>query len=459
MVRWIILACVVVVLTVAGTLAIVYSPDPSIEPAIALHKGDELPPKLVLVGPPEFNFGTMPKRTDGAHSWELKNVGAGVLDLWLEETSCSCTIAKLADEKSTGAGGAKKTVKVPPGKSTPIEVSWETRDWSNFGQTVTLGTNDPEKSTITLIVKGKVLLPVAVEPSNTVSFANVSNEETHRASITILSPDQAGLKLTKVVSSKPGLIVAEVMPMTPEQLDTLKVKSGYTMAIAVKPGMPLGSFREELLIQTDHPNQSEVKVTVAGKMTGPITVFPEKLEMFNVASRQGDPFRGGPCAGDGEGGHRSGRLRAHEGPISHDRHRALRYPGRFRRRSDRPEDRPPPGQRGQDPGEHLHLAIGRRLSRSGRYDAGSSATMPRPPVRLIYSPMCWEAKTPCGHWSQRLRLWRGVAATRHCVFCALCTRSVRRGGASRMGLTRRMLAWDRWVMPALWKKPSGEREG
>jgi hypothetical protein len=287
MIRWIILACVVVVLTVAGTLAIVYSPDPAIEPAIVLHKGDEIPPKLVLVGPPEFNFGTMPKRTDGAHSWEVKNVGAGVLDLWLEETSCSCTVAKLADEKLTGAGGAKKTVKIPPGKSTQIEVSWETRDWNSFGQTVTLGTNDPEKSTITLIVRGKVLLPVAVEPSNTVSFANVSNEETHRASITILSPDQAGLKLTKVVSSKPGLIVAEVLPMTPEQINTLKVKSGYTMAIEVKPGMPLGSFREELLIQTDHPNQSEVKVTVAGKMTGPITVFPEKLEMFNVASRQG----------------------------------------------------------------------------------------------------------------------------------------------------------------------------
>jgi len=154
MVRWIILACVVVVLTVVGTLAVMYSPDASIEPAFELHKAEGPPPKLELVGPPEFNFGTMPKRSDGAHSWEVKNVGAGVLDLWLEETSCSCTVAKLADEKLTGAGGAKKTVKIPQGKSTQIEVSWETRDWNNFGQTVTLGTNDPEKSTITLIVKG-----------------------------------------------------------------------------------------------------------------------------------------------------------------------------------------------------------------------------------------------------------------------------------------------------------------
>ena len=298
MIRWIILACLVVVLTVAGTVAVMYAPDASIEPAIELHHRVEgPPPKLEVVGSPEFNFGTMPKRSNGAHSWEIKNVGEGVLDLWLEETSCSCTVAKLTDdtdkEKVKGReprpapAGEKKIVKVPPGMTTPLEVTWETRDWTNFGQTVSLGTNDPDRPSFALVIRGKVLLPVAVEPSDTVTFANASNEESHRAAVTVVSPDHAGLKLTKVTSSKPGLIVAETRPMTPEELATTKVKAGYHVSIELKPGMPLGSFHEELVIETDHPDQSEVKVAIVGKVTGPISVYPEKLEMYNVASREG----------------------------------------------------------------------------------------------------------------------------------------------------------------------------
>jgi hypothetical protein len=288
MVRWIILACLVVVLTVAGTLAVLYSPDASIEPVFELHKKAEgPPPKLELVGQPAFNFGTMPKHVNGAHSWEIKNVGEGVLDLWLEETSCSCTVAKLKDDDSKKPGESKRIVRIPPGKSTPIEVAWETRDWNLFAQTVTLGTNDPAKSSISLLVRGKVLPSLAVEPSSTISFPNASNDEAHRASVTIVSPDQTGLKVTKIVNSKPALIVAEATPMTPEELKTLAVKSGYHLAIELKPGLPLGPFHEELIVQTDHPKESEVKLTVAGKITGPITVFPEKLDMFNVSSKTG----------------------------------------------------------------------------------------------------------------------------------------------------------------------------
>ena len=289
MVRWIVLACVVIVLTVLATFALMYTPESSVTPAFLPNKGEGPPPKFELVGSPDFYFGTMPKRVTGTHSWEIKNVGQGVLDLWLEETSCSCTVAKLTDEKSDkeNPGTAKKTVKIPPGKTAPIEVTWETRDWNAFAQTVTLGTNDPEKSVVTLMVRGKILPPVAVEPSSTVSFPNAANEQTHRASVRILSPDQAGLKITKIINSKPNLIITETKPMTPEELKPLNVKSGYHLDIQVKPGLPLGPFKEELVVQTDNPTNPETKITIAGKITGPISVFPEKLDMLNVPSRDG----------------------------------------------------------------------------------------------------------------------------------------------------------------------------
>ena len=34
----------------------------------------------------------------GSHTWEFKNIGEGPLEVWLEQTSCSCTVATLKDE-------------------------------------------------------------------------------------------------------------------------------------------------------------------------------------------------------------------------------------------------------------------------------------------------------------------------------------------------------------------------
>ena len=76
--------------------------------------------------------------------------------------------------------------------------------------------------------------------------------------------------------------------MTPEEIQK-RAKSSRAIAWPSRSSRacPLGPFREELVIQTDHPDQPELKMTIAGRMTGPITVHPEKLEMLNVVSRAG----------------------------------------------------------------------------------------------------------------------------------------------------------------------------
>jgi hypothetical protein len=51
--------------------------------------------------------------------------------------------------------------------------------------------------------------------------------------------------------------------------------------------MPLGRFLEELVIETDHPGKSEIKLTITGNTTGSITVFPDRLSMSSVSSSKG----------------------------------------------------------------------------------------------------------------------------------------------------------------------------
>ena len=79
--------------------------------------------------------------------------------------------------------------------------------------------------------------------------------------------------------------------MTPEEAKPLKVDKGYIVTVTVKPGMPVGDFHEELVIQTDHPKQPEIKITVGGNTFGPISVTPERVRMIDVVEPQGGVAR------------------------------------------------------------------------------------------------------------------------------------------------------------------------
>jgi hypothetical protein len=284
MTRWIGLACALIIAT--GAWAFVYPmlPESVPEPTIELHRRVEgPPPRLELVGQKLHEFGTMPVQTKGSHTWEFKNVGEGPLDVWLEDTTCSCTVATL----KTPEGEPKKTVTVPPGRSTPIEVTWEGRRWGRFGQSATLGTDDPDNPQVTLTILGMILAPVEVQPSESIALAEISSEEPRRATVKLVSPDRPDLKLTKLASSRPGLIVAVARPMPAAELERLKVKSGYDVTVEIKPGLPPGRFTEELLVETDHPLRPSLKVGISGRAVGPISVIPERLRMPSVASQAG----------------------------------------------------------------------------------------------------------------------------------------------------------------------------
>jgi hypothetical protein len=287
--RWISLALIAVLATVAVSIVMLYEPDSSRVPSPSVARptpSESPPPKLELVGQPVYNFGTMPKHAKAAHTWEVKNVGQGPLLVWLEESSCSCTIAKLEQKKGTEAP-AQATVEVPPGQSTPIEVSWDTREWNDFHQFARLGTNDREQPSFTLAITGKVMPAVAVLPPEMVAVPPMTSEDTRREKLTVVSPDRADWKLTKLLTSRPDRIVAQATPMTPEEVKSLHVQGGYHVVVEIKPGLPPGGFREELVIQTDHPKQPEVRVPIVGKVTGPISAAPERLRMPNVTSREG----------------------------------------------------------------------------------------------------------------------------------------------------------------------------
>ena len=185
-------------------------------------------------------------------------------------------------------------------------------------------------------------------------------------SLAVFSPERPALKLTKLATSKPDFIVAKVVPLTAEECKQLKTRAGNRVNIEIKPGMPLGTFREELIIETDHPDQPKVTLTLVGSTAGPISVMPNSLRIVTVNGKDGASGQVTLLVREGRStnfkvAHKPEKIEvadrpqrhAHaQGPLPGHRDRASGHSRGAHRRRDRPPDRPPQGQRAQDPGQH-----------------------------------------------------------------------------------------------------------
>jgi hypothetical protein len=130
---------------------------------------------------------------------------------------------------------------------------------------------------------------VTYPPESTINYLEISNDQDdHHSSILLFSPDRPDIQITKLTSSRPDQVVVTEGPMSAEDCKEMKVEKGRRITINVKGLMPLGYFREEVVVKTDHPKKPEVKVMIAGKMVGAITSSPERVVLQPVHSPRGD---------------------------------------------------------------------------------------------------------------------------------------------------------------------------
>jgi len=284
MLRWVILCVVVVVLAATATLVVQYgtgsSPTWSL-PAGAKPEGPQ--PRVEVEGPLTYEFGELSTQKTSTRKWKVKNTGEGNLEIWLGSSTCTCTIPKLKGE------GTREVIK--PGDSTEVELEWKTRDSvGEFGKGATILTNDTQRPEFMLKVHGMVHAPIVVLPEpheGVVVVGDVATDKVQEISLALFSPEHPELKIKKLTTSKPKLIVATPVSLTPKELDSLKTKAGYKIKLEFKPGMAMGSFREELIVETDHPDQPKTQLVLAGTASGPISLLPSILRMVAVNGKEG----------------------------------------------------------------------------------------------------------------------------------------------------------------------------
>jgi len=286
---WIILIVLAVAITAVATVAVPFltSDDSKAGPDFPAASSTAGPtPRAEVEGDLTYKFGVMAQETEGKHGWTFKNTGPGPLELRNLGTDCSCTIAQLG--KPTSAE-SPSTLAIQPGSSEPIELTWNTRKVDGpYRKSARIGTNDPNRPEITLAVEGEVHpAVVTIPPDRSISFQTVNNDEPHTVSAFVTSSDYPDLKVIRAISSNPSLLGVETRAPTPEEAERFKIEKGVAIEVTLKATPILGAFAEEVVLETDHPRQKELHFNVIGKVTGPITVAPERVVLRNATTGKG----------------------------------------------------------------------------------------------------------------------------------------------------------------------------
>lgn len=235
--------------------------------AITLPKDGEPQPKArvdVLVQ----DFGEAERGERGEFTYVIYNDGDGPLELKKGRSSCKCTVGKIS-----------KSV-VPPGESAHVLVQWKASGKKEkFFKSVTIKTNDRERSTIKFSVAGKVLPVVSFHPERISTFTLVAGE-----------PSQAEAKLfgyrdepLEVQSWRfNNAQIAKYFDVSYEPLDEKEVaergaKSGILFRIEIKAGLPAGEHNQELSVVTNAKSRQLPRVSMYLPVHEAVSVFGTRV--------------------------------------------------------------------------------------------------------------------------------------------------------------------------------------
>jgi hypothetical protein len=222
------------------------------------------PRPQVAIDKEKHNFGTMDSNSTGKHTFVLKNVGQRTLTLTKGETSCKCAMSKIERED------------VPPGGSAEVKLEWTGKTaMGQYRETATVKTNDPDRPVVTLTVVGKITRALRASPHEVV-FTRVSAGDSATADTRIYGYLAKPLKILGHEFKDPETakyFSVAFEPLSAGELEQEEeAQSGYLARVTVKPGLPLGSFKQTILAQTNYPNATKLEIPVLGAVDSDIAV-------------------------------------------------------------------------------------------------------------------------------------------------------------------------------------------
>jgi len=208
----------------------------------------------------EHDFGTLDIHAKGSQSFRFTNRGEGMLVLTAGPTSCRCTVGNI------------ERPRIPPGESGLVTLTWTPdpdKEPGPYRQTAMIFTNDPKRREVMLTVSGRIISAVRAVPSELV-FSRVPAGEPVVGRIPLYGYVEEPLGEIRFEFTNPYLaehFEVSVEPLAPDLLEEEQgARSGRLIRVTVKPGIPMGTFRQTIRVKTGLESAPAVEIPVSGSV-------------------------------------------------------------------------------------------------------------------------------------------------------------------------------------------------
>lgn len=231
---------------------------------------------------PEYDFGFVARGAEARYRIKFVNRGPEVVHVAGAGTRCACATARAVQDT------------VGPGETGQIEVTFDTRKYKQLRETAVIVTFDrPARADVQIPVKVYIRQDVVIEPGEA-AFGVIRKGSSAERRLGIAYAGRPGWTIREVINKNPHLTV---------QLRELARNGGavnYELDVTLKATAPAGEFREQLLLVTDDPGDSQIPVLAEGRVETEYSVTPELVDFgvltpsarktVNVIVRGRQPF-------------------------------------------------------------------------------------------------------------------------------------------------------------------------
>ena len=227
----------------------------------------QAPPPVAVLAEDTYDFGFMDAEAEGRHEFVVENQGAGNLELRQGPSTCKCTVSLLEDED------------IGPGESGIVAIEWTAKRGlgadGEFKQTAQVLTNDPENPRLTLTIQGQVTVAARLVPSELL-FNGITPGESSSATVRLYGFRSEPLEITDhecVEAETSDYFEVTYEPLPADEVSREKgATSGCLVEVTLKPGLPVGAFKQRIRLKTSFEEIPTVELPVQGSVTGEISI-------------------------------------------------------------------------------------------------------------------------------------------------------------------------------------------
>lgn len=217
---------------------------------------------------PVVDFGAVNRGVKIKHRFAIRNEGDEILTVREVQPACGCTVAEFDRTIAAGEEGS-------------IQAVVDTSEFRGpIAKSITVFTTDPDNARFNLTIKANVKMQIESKPGYARMIV-VQGEPTEPMRQWLWTWDGPPLEVTGVRSPIPSLS-ASFRLATEEERRSEGAQRQWLVDLELADDAPVGPVAGNVLVQTNHPEQPELKIPVSGFVRPVVSVKPRTADFERI---------------------------------------------------------------------------------------------------------------------------------------------------------------------------------